>query len=78
MCVGYEVDGKVIDYLPIDLENVKPVYQTFPGWKSTVGVRSFDALPKEAQEYLKALEAFTGTKIGMISTSPDRNDTITL
>ncbi|MDD3770704.1 MAG: adenylosuccinate synthase [Sulfuricurvum sp.] len=78
VCVGYEVDGKVIDYLPIDLENVKPVYQTFPGWKSTVGVRSFDALPKEAQEYLKALEAFTGTKIGMISTSPDRNDTITL
>ncbi|MFZ5373970.1 MAG: adenylosuccinate synthase [Campylobacterota bacterium] len=78
VCVGYEVGGEVIDYLPLDLENVKPVYRTFPGWKSTVGIRSFDALPKEAQEYLKALEAFTGTKIGMISTSPDRNDTITL
>jgi adenylosuccinate synthase len=78
VCVGYEVDGDVIDYLPLDLENVKAVYKTFPGWKSTVGVREFNALPKEAQEYLKALEEYTGTKIGMISTSPDRNDTITL
>lgn len=78
VCVGYEVGGEVIDYLPLDLENVKAVYKTFPGWKSTVGVREFSALPKEAQEYLKALEEYTGTKIGMISTSPDRNDTITL
>jgi len=78
VCVGYEVDGEVIDYMPLDLEKAKPVYKTFPGWKSTVGIRAFDALPKEAQEYLKALEAYTGTKIGMISTSPDRNDTITL
>lgn len=78
VCVGYEVGGEVIDYLPLDLENVKAVYKTFLGWKSTVGVREFSALPKEAQEYLKALEEYTGTKIGMISTSPDRNDTITL
>ena len=78
VCVAYEVDGEVIDYMPLDLEKAKPVYKSFPGWKSTVGIRSFDALPKEAQEYLKALETFTGTKIGMISTSPDRNDTITL
>ncbi len=78
VCVGYDVNGEVIDYMPLDLENVKPVYKTFPGWKSTVGIREFGALPKEAQEYLKALEEYTGTKIGMVSTSPDRNDTITL
>ncbi len=76
VCVGYEVDGQVIDYMPLDLEKAKPVYKTYPGWESTVGIRDFDALPREAQEYLRALEAYTGTKIGMVSTSPDRNDTI--
>ncbi len=78
VCVGYEVNGEVIDYLPLDLENVKPVYKTFPGWDKTEGVRRFEDLPVTAQEYLRAIEELTQTKIGMISTSPDRNDTITL
>jgi len=78
VCVGYEVNGEVIDYLPIDLENVKPVYKTFPGWDKTEGVRRFEDLPVTAQQYLRAIEELTQTKIGMISTSPDRNDTITL
>jgi len=78
VCVGYEVNGEVIDYLPLDLENVKPVYKTFPGWDKTEGVRRFEDLPATAQEYLRAIEELTQTKIGMISTSPDRNDTITL
>lgn len=76
VCVAYEVNGEVIDYLPLDLENVKPVYKTFKGWDKTEGVRSFEELPATAQEYLRALEELTQTKIGMISTSPDRNDTI--
>ncbi|MDD2828035.1 MAG: adenylosuccinate synthase [Sulfuricurvum sp.] len=76
VCVGYEVNGEVIDYMPLDLENVKPVYKTFAGWDKTEGVRNFDDLPETAQIYLKALEELTQTKIGMISTSPDRNDTI--
>jgi len=78
VCVGYEVNGEVIDYLPLDLENVKPVYKTFPGWEKTEGIRRFEDLPLTAQEYLRAIEELTQTKIGMISTSPDRNDTITL
>lgn len=78
VCVGYEVNGEVIDHMPLDLENVKPVYKTFPGWDKTEGVRRFEDLPQTAQEYLRALEELTQTKIGMISTSPDRNDTITL
>jgi adenylosuccinate synthase len=78
VCVGYEVNGEIIDYMPLDLEGVTPVYKTFAGWDKTEGVRRFEDLPETAQEYLKAIEELTQTKIGMISTSPDRNDTILL
>jgi len=78
VCVAYEVDGEEIDYMPIDLENVQPVYKTFKGWDKSVGARTLEELPKEAREYLNFLEELTQTKIGMISTSPDRNDTILL
>ncbi len=78
VCVAYEVDGVEIDYMPIDLDNVKPVYKTFKGWNKSVGARTLEELPKEAREYLNFLEELTQTKIGMISTSPDRNDTILL
>jgi adenylosuccinate synthase len=76
VCVAYEINGKTIDYLPSDLEDVVPVYKTFKGWEKSEGARTFDALPQEAQDYVKAIEELTQTKIGMISTSPDRNDTI--
>ncbi len=78
VCIAYELDGEVIDYMPLDLEAVNPIYKTFAGWDKTEGVRRFEDLPVTAQEYLKALEELTQTKIGMISTSPDRNDTILL
>ncbi|HEX5710828.1 MAG TPA: adenylosuccinate synthase [Sulfuricurvum sp.] len=78
VCVAYELNGEVIDYMPLDLESVKPIYKTFAGWDKTEGVRCFEDLPVTAQTYLKALEELTQTKIGMISTSPDRNDTILL
>jgi adenylosuccinate synthase len=78
VCVAYELNGEVIDYMPLDLEAVKPIYKTFAGWDKTEGIRRFEDLPQTAQEYLKALEELTKTKIGMISTSPDRNDTIFL
>ncbi|MDM5272318.1 adenylosuccinate synthase [Sulfurovum sp. zt1-1] len=76
VCVAYEVEGEQIDYVPYDLEDAKPVYQTFPGWEKTEGVRSFEELPETAQSYIAALEAMIGTKIGIISTSPERDDTI--
>jgi adenylosuccinate synthase len=76
VCVAYDYNGEKIDYLPQDLENVKPIYKTFKGWKNSKGVREFSKLPKEAQEYIKAIEEITQTKVGIISTSPERDDTI--
>ena len=76
VCVGYEFDGEVIDYVPYDLEDVKPVYKEFKGWDKVEGIKEFDALPSEAKSYITALEELIDTKIGIISTSPDREDTI--
>ncbi len=76
VCVAYEVDGKRIDYVPYDLEDAKPVYKTFQGWQKSEGVREFDKLPQSTQDYIVALEEMVGAKIGIISTSPDRDDTI--
>lgn len=78
LCVGYEYDGKQIDYMPSDLENVKPIYKTFKGWSNSVGVREFDKLPKDAQDFVKEIEKISKTKVGIISTSPERDDTIRL
>ncbi len=76
VCVAYEVDGEQIDYVPYDQERVKPVYEIFKGWDSVKGVRKFEELPDSAKEYVRALESLVSTKIGIISTSPDREDTI--
>ena len=80
MCVGYELKGKKIDYLPAAVEDqlkVKPIYKIFKGWKtSTKGIKSFQDLPKNAQDYIKSLEKFIETKVASISTSPERKDTI--
>ena len=78
VCVAYEYNGKEIDYLPVDLENVKPIYKTFKGWDNSVGARSFDELPESAKEYVKVIEEISKTKVGIISTSPERDDTIIL
>ncbi|MBN2815486.1 MAG: adenylosuccinate synthase [Campylobacterales bacterium] len=78
LCVAYELDGKEIDYMPSNLEDVKPVYKTFKGWNNSVGARSFNALPKDAQEFVKTIEEISKTKVGIISTSPERDDTIIL
>ncbi len=80
MCVGYELKGKKIDYLPAAVEDqlkVKPIYKSFKGWKtSTKGIKSFKGLPKNAQAYINSLEKFIETKVASISTSPERKDTI--
>ena len=80
MCIGYEINGKKIDYLPAAVEDqlkVKPVYKKFQGWQSsTKGIKSFEELPSLAKTYVKELEKFIETKISSISTSPERNDTI--
>jgi adenylosuccinate synthase len=80
MCIGYELHGKKIDYMPAASEdqfNIKPIYKTFPGWKSkTQGIRNLKDLPDKALRYVHALEDFIGARISSISTSPERDDTI--
>ena len=80
MCVEYKLDGTKIDYLPASSEDqfkIKPIYKTFPGWKSsTQGVRNIKDLPEKAKNYIYALEDFIGAKVSSISTSPERDDTI--
>lgn len=78
VCVGYEYEGREIDYIPTDYECVKPIYREFEGWDKTCGIRDFNALPKNAQIYIKELEKLIGVKISMISTSAEREDTIRL
>ena len=80
ICVAYEINGKKIDYMPAAVDDqlkVKPIYKTYDGWKSsTVGIKNFDELPKNAKIYIQDLEKFIETKISSISTSPEREDTI--
>ena len=78
VCVAYEYESKEIDYMPADLDAVKPIYKTFKGWTNSVGVREFDALPADAQAFVKIIEEISKTKVGIISTSPERDDTIIL
>ena len=72
--------GEKIDYLPAAAEDqlkIKPIYKTFPGWKtSTNGIKNINDLPENAKNYIFALEDFIGTRISSISTSPERDDTI--
>ena len=80
MCIGYEINGEKIDYLPASIDDqlkVKPIYKTFEGWKSsTVGIKNFEDLPENAKIYINYLKNFVETSISSISTSPERNDTI--
>ncbi|MDF1882953.1 adenylosuccinate synthase [Sulfurimonas sp. SAG-AH-194-C21] len=78
LCVAYEYEGKEIDYMPSNLNDVTPIYKTFKGWNNSVGARTFDALPKDAQDFVKTIEEISKTKVGIISTSPERDDTIIL
>ena len=80
VCIEYDLNGKKINYLPSASEDqfkIKPIYKTFPGWKSsTKGVRNIKDLPEKAKNYVYALEDFIGAKVSSISTSPEREDTI--
>jgi adenylosuccinate synthase len=80
LCTGYELDGELIDILPMgadDIARCRPVYETLEGWSdSTVGVTQYDKLPVNARLYLQRIEQVTGVPIDMISTSPDRDHTI--
>jgi adenylosuccinate synthase len=82
ICIGYEYDGKTIDMPPIGAEafaRCKPIYEEHPGWQtSTVGVKEYKDLPGKACDYLDRLAEVTGVPIDIISTGPDRVETIVL
>ncbi len=80
VCVGYKLDGKVIDYFPASLEDLaecEPVYEEFDGWDDSINdARSYEELPENAKIYLKKIEEFTGVKISIISVGPKRDQTM--
>ena len=80
VCVGYEVDGKRVETFPAvsnDLGKITPVYESLPGWQSdTLGVTSFDQLPANARRYVEFLSEKVGVEIGLISTGPERDQTV--
>jgi len=80
MCVAYEIDDAVLDYFPASrsvLEDVQPVIKKFPGWKSDIsGTTSYDALPREAKDYVRFIEQFTGTSVDIVSVGSDQKQTI--
>ena len=82
ICTGYEIDGAFSDILPVgadDLARCVPVYETMAGWQdSTVGVRTLDGLPVAARAYIQRMEDVCGVPVDMISTGPDRDETIVL
>jgi adenylosuccinate synthase len=82
LAIGYKVRGDLRDILPVGAEALsicEPVYEDFPGWKeSTVGVKSYDQLPANARAYLKRLESLVDAPVVLISTGPDREETIVL
>ncbi|MFZ4759012.1 MAG: adenylosuccinate synthase, partial [Burkholderiaceae bacterium] len=82
ICTGYRRAGQPVDLLPFGADDVaacEPLYEELPGWSSsTYGARSWSALPAEAQRYLQRLAELVGARIDMVSTGPDRDETILL
>jgi adenylosuccinate synthase len=80
ICVRYKIDGKETAEIPAQdsgYAKIKPIYEKMPGWKtSTQGIRTMEKLPKPARAYLAFVEKQTGARVGMVSTGPDREQTI--
>lgn len=76
VCIGYKKENERIDFIPYDLDEVTPIYRSFKGWDKTKGIRVFSQLPQNAQDYIKALEEMVEAKIKIISTGPERDETI--
>ncbi len=80
ICTGYKIDGRVTDILPYGADSIahcEPIFEDHAGWTdSTYGVKAWDGLPKNAQTYLKRIEQLVGTPIDLVSTGPDREETV--
>jgi len=82
ICTGYEIDGRLSDILPVgaeELERCVPVYDELAGWQeSTVGVKTYEGLPKAARKYLRRIEELCAVPADIISTGPERDETIVM
>ena len=76
VCVAYNYNGERIDYMPSNMDNVEAIYEEIDGWDSVVGIRKYEDLPINAKKYIEKIEEITNVKVGIISTSPERDDTI--
>ncbi|WP_025273053.1 adenylosuccinate synthase [Haloglycomyces albus] len=80
VCVGYEVEGEVIEEMPMtqtDLHHAKPVYEYLDGWSEDIGhCRQFEDLPKNAQAYIERLEELCGTRVSVIGVGPGREENV--
>ncbi len=80
VCVSYKIDGKETQQIPAQIsgfERIEPVYTKLPGWQtSTFGIDDYERLPEKAKRYLQFVEKETGAKVGIISTGPDREQTM--
>jgi adenylosuccinate synthase len=82
LCVGYKLNGKTVDVFPVGAEEAaacEPIYEEMPGWEQpTVGASTMDALPAAARAYISRIEELVGVPVDMVSTGPDRRETIVL
>lgn len=78
MCVKYKIEGEETIQIPYDLgDKIEPVLQKYQGWNSNLqGIKTYNELPKDLKDYIKAIEEITGVNVAIVSTSPDREDTI--
>ncbi|MFM8797341.1 MAG: adenylosuccinate synthase [Fluviibacter sp.] len=80
ICTGYKLDGKMLDLLPLGADDVarcEPIYESMPGWsETTFGVKRWEDLPQAARDYLLRLEQVTGVPVAIVSTGPERDETI--
>ncbi|SET04407.1 adenylosuccinate synthase [Thorsellia anophelis] len=83
LCIGYKLpNGDIVETTPLSVEGwegITPIYESMPGWsENTFGVKSLDGLPQAARDYIKRIEALTGVPIDIVSTGPDRDETMIL
>jgi adenylosuccinate synthase len=83
ICVGYKLNGIVTETAPLGAElyqQCQPIIEELPGWsgKTTAGITDFNALPENAKAYIKRIEKLVGVKVTILSTGPDRDETIIL
>jgi len=80
VCINYKIDGKETQQIPAQIsgfEMIEPVYRNLPGWQSsTFGIDNYDKLPEKAKRYLEFVEKESGAKVGIVSTGPDREQTM--